>query len=63
MSSFRFRRPDSLVLSTVLVALPTIALLFTLQACVSESANDDASAEDGLYGYGYGYGKKGGNKD
>lgn len=63
MSFFRFRRPDSLVLSTILVAVPTLALLVTLQACVSDSPDNDASNDDDLYGYGYGYGKKGGNKD
>ena len=67
MTLLRLLRQKSLVLSTVIVALPTLALLVTLQACTTDSADNDATGEEEVYGYGYGYGygkgKKAGNPE
>jgi hypothetical protein len=68
-----FRRPtrSSLPISTLVVAIPALFLLLTLQACMGAIANNgDPSCPDGTdcaalnptacegYGYGYGYGGK-----
>ena len=67
MAFFR-RASSSLPISTLAVAVPTLGLLLTLQACMGSLANnpetacdDDADClpltENGCrYGYGYGYG-------
>lgn len=74
MTFFRRLSRSSLPISSIVVAVPALCLLITLQACMGSLAGTGASTctdgtdcselrecDDDGYGYGYGYGYGGKN--